>query len=150
MAQHRDACPERSRRAAIVHADGAAINNPGPAGAGAVVRSASGEVLAELAVPLGRTTNNVAEYQAVIRGLQEALALGFREVEVRSDSELLCRQIAGVYRVRKPHLAPLVAEVRRLLGRFERSRVSHVSREENREADELALQAARESQRRSS
>jgi len=131
---------------AFVHTDGAALRNPGPAGAGAVVLSRDGAVLAELSVPLGRTTNNVAEYEAAIRGLQEALALGFRAVELRSDSELLCRQISGAYRVRTPHLAPLLATVKRLLARFERSRVVHVPREANEAADRLAGEAARRSQ----
>lgn len=134
---------------AVVQTDGAALGNPGPAGAGAVVLSAEGAVLAELSVPLGRATNNVAEYEAVICGLQEALALGFREVELRSDSELLCRQIAGTYRVRTPHLAPLLAHVKRLLARFERSRVMHVRREANAAADRLATLAARRSQQES-
>ncbi len=124
-----------------LHVDGASRGNPGEAGFGVQVAAADGSEVASLWGYLGRTTNNVAEYQALLHALRFALARGAREVEVFSDSELLVRQIGGRYRVRNPGLAPLFREARQLLGRFERARVSHVPREQNREADALANRA---------
>ena len=91
----------------IVACDGASRGNPGPAGAGAQITDASGVVLAEMAEGLGEATNNVAEYTAVIRGLERARELGASEVLLRSDSQLLINQLTGRYRVRTPHLQPL-------------------------------------------
>jgi ribonuclease HI len=122
----------------IVACDGASRGNPGPAGAGAQITDGDGAVLAEIAEGLGETTNNVAEYTAVIRGLERALELGAREVLLRSDSQLLINQIEGRYRVRTPHLQPLHRRVRALAGRFERIDYEHVRRERNTEADRLA------------
>ena len=87
--------------------DGASRGNPGPAGAGAVLIDPLGEVAAQLARYLGETTNNVAEYQALILGLQEAVRLGVKKLQVFADSELLVRQLNGQYRVKSPHLLPL-------------------------------------------
>jgi probable phosphoglycerate mutase len=122
----------------IVACDGASRGNPGPAGAGAQITDGDGAVLAEVAEGLGETTNNVAEYTAVIRGLERALELGAREVLLRSDSQLLINQIEGRYRVRTPHLQPLHRRVRELARRFERIDYEHVRRERNTEADRLA------------
>jgi probable phosphoglycerate mutase len=122
----------------IVACDGASRGNPGPAGAGAQITDGDGAVLAEIAEGLGETTNNVAEYTAVIRGLERALELGAREVVLRSDSQLLINQIEGRYRVRTPHLQPLHRRVRELARRFERIDYEHVRRERNTEADRLA------------
>jgi probable phosphoglycerate mutase len=122
----------------IVACDGASRGNPGPAGAGAQITDGDGAVLAEIAEGLGETTNNVAEYTAVIRGLERALELGAREVLLRSDSQLLINQIEGRYRVRTPHLQPLHRRVRELARRFERIDYEHVRRERNTEADRLA------------
>ncbi len=124
-----------------LHVDGASRGNPGEAGFGVHVAAADGSEVASLYGYLGRATNNVAEYQALLHALRFALARGAREVEVFSDSELLVRQIGGRYRVRNPGLAPLFQEARQLLGRFDRARVSHVPREQNREADALANRA---------
>jgi ribonuclease HI len=90
---------------------------------------------------LGTATNNVAEYQALLHGLRFALDRGAREVRVFSDSELLVRQLAGRYRVKSPGLLPLFREAQTLLARFDSARVSHVPREQNREADALANRA---------
>jgi len=122
----------------VVNCDGAARGNPGPAGAGAVVAAEDGTVLAEVAEGLGETTNNVAEYTAVIRGLEEAKGLGAREVLLRSDSQLLINQLTGRYRVKAPHLQPLHRQVRDLMRSFDRVDLEHVPRERNAAADSLA------------
>ena len=121
-----------------INCDGAARGNPGPAGAGAVVVAEDGTVLAEVAEGLGETTNNVAEYTAVIRGLEEAQRLGASEVLLRSDSQLLINQLTGRYRVKAPHLQPLYRRVRDLIRSFDRVDLEHVPRERNVAADALA------------
>lgn len=90
---------------------------------------------------LGEATNNVAEYRALIAALEESIARGATELEVRTDSELIQRQVTGVYKVRQPHLAPLVAKVRALSGKLAAFRILHVPRAANREADALANRA---------
>ncbi len=120
--------------------DGASRGNPGPAGAGAALFNPRGEVAAQLARYLGETTNNVAEYQALILGLQEAARLQARKLQVFADSELLVRQLNGQYRVKSPHLLPLWRLVKNELQNFETYTISHVPRAENRLADELANQ----------
>jgi ribonuclease HI len=125
----------------VVHTDGASRGNPGLAGIGVVVLGEGGEVLAEVARALGITTNNRAEYEALLEGLRQALALGADEVTVRSDSELLVRQVLGRYAVRSAELKPYVDEARRLLARFRRIRVEHVPRAANAHADALANRA---------
>ncbi len=125
----------------ILHADGGSRGNPGPAGAGAVLLDPQGGEVALLKRYLGQTTNNVAEYHGLLMGLEEALRLGVRRLEVRLDSELLVRQLNGQYKVRAPHLLPLYEEARALLARFERARLVHVPRAQNALADELANQA---------
>ena len=118
--------------------DGAARGNPGPAGIGALLKTPRGEVLAADSAYLGQATNNVAEYKALLLGLERALALGVRRIEVRADSELLVKQIKGEYRVKSPKLLPLYQAALALLARFEESRLVHVRREQNAEADRLA------------
>jgi ribonuclease HI len=124
--------------------DGASRGNPGQAGFGVHVTAPDGSEVASLFGYLGTATNNVAEYQALLHGLRFALAHGARSVEVYSDSELLVRQIEGRYRVKNAGLVPLHREARALLARFERAGVSHVPREQNREADALANRAVDE------
>jgi ribonuclease HI len=125
----------------IINTDGASKGNPGKAGIGvALYRVGETEPFATVAEPLPDTTNNVAEYSALIRGLQEALLHGGDDIEVRTDSELMARQIEGRYAVKSPELQPLFAEAKKLLGRFQKARVVHVRREFNRLADELANQ----------
>ena len=125
----------------IVACDGASRGNPGPAGAGAQLVDADGTVLSEVAEGLGETTNNVAEYTAVIRGLERAHELGVRTVLLRSDSQLLINQLIGVYRVKTPHLQPLHRRVREIASRFDSIEYEHVRRECNTEADRLANEA---------
>ena len=127
-----------------LHVDGASRGNPGEAGFGVHVTGEDGGEIASLYGYLGKATNNVAEYQALVHGLRFALAQGASSVEVYSDSELLVRQIGGRYRVKNPGLQPLYREATGLLARFERARVVHVPRERNREADALANRAVDE------
>jgi len=125
---------------AIVFADGGSRGNPGPAGAGAVIKSgtAHGEIVAELSEYLGRETNNVAEYSALILGLKRALELGFTEVEVRMDSELVVKQVKGDYKVKNEKLEGYYMEAIFLAGKFKRFNIVHIRREQNKEADKLA------------
>lgn len=124
-----------------VFSDGAARGNPGPAGAGAVLTKADGTVVAKVGRFLGVQTNNVAEYTALVLGLETALRLGANEVEVVADSELLVRQILGVYKVKNEGLKPLHQQVKALLARFAKSSVRHVPRAENKLADEMSNRA---------
>jgi len=128
-------------RTVRVYSDGAARGNPGPAGAGAVLTDAAGNVIARLGRYLGRQTNNVAEYEGLLLGLKHARELGYREVEVRADSQLLIRQLKGEYAVRHAGLKPLHAEALRLLHGFDRYDLQHVPREENALADEMSNRA---------
>jgi ribonuclease HI len=124
-----------------IHIDGASRGNPGEAGFGVWVAAPDGTPLAGLCGYLGRATNNVAEYQALIHALRYALERGARRVRIFSDSELVVRQIQGRYKVKHPDMVPLHREAASLLGRFETASLSHVPREQNRDADRLANQA---------
>jgi ribonuclease HI len=123
--------------AARIWIDGAARGNPGDAGIGVRVELASGEAH-ELAAYLGRTTNNVAEYMALAAALLWARELGIEELELHSDSELVVKQLTGVYKVKAPHLLPLFTRVLALRRGFPRFRARHVRRELNKDADRLA------------
>ena len=128
-----------------MHVDGGARGNPGPAAIGVVVADAGGAVLEQLGEPIGETTNNVAEYRALLLGLERARALGATEVEVVNDSELIAKQINGQYKVKHAGLKPLHAEALRALAGFERWQVRTVPRAQNAAADALvnaALDAA--------
>ena len=125
----------------IVYADGASRGNPGPASYGAVVIDTSGVVRHEASERIGITTNNVAEYRGLIAGLEGALALGAKRVEVRLDSELLVRQAIGRYRVKNPGLIPLHNRVLDLRSQFDEVVFRHVPRVLNRHADALANRA---------
>lgn len=126
-------------RRLLIHTDGAARGNPGPAGAGAILRDVTdGSVVAEIASFLGVRTNNYAEWTAVELALEEALAQGASHVDLRLDSELVARQISGRYRVKHADLKPIHARVMRLLGRLSGYTVAHVPRELNKEADWLS------------
>ncbi|HKY35089.1 MAG TPA: ribonuclease HI family protein [Polyangiaceae bacterium] len=140
MARSESSTPEARECEAVLWTDGAARGNPGPAGIGAVLKNASGEVLYTGSEYLGHTTNNVAEYKAVLLGLSGALAQGIRHVEVRADSELLIKQLKGEYRVKSVGLRPLYEEARRLIARFASVKLTHIRRELNGEADRLANQ----------
>ncbi len=124
----------------IVRIDGASRGNPGRAAIGVVVLDGSTPVR-EIGEAIGIATNNIAEYRALLRGLQEAASLGARTVRVQSDSELLVRQLRGQYKVKSEALAPLYREARQRMQRFEDVVVTHVPREQNARADALANRA---------
>jgi tryptophan 2,3-dioxygenase/ribonuclease HI len=124
----------------VVHVDGGARGNPGPAAAAAVLSTPDGEVVDELAVALGRTTNNVAEYRALLLGLERARALDATEIEVVNDSELVAKQLTGEYRVRNEDLAALHGDALRALEGFERWSIRSVPRAQNAAADALVNQ----------
>jgi ribonuclease HI len=126
-------------RRLLIHTDGAARGNPGPAGAGAVLRDAyDGSLVSEIATYLGERTNNYAEWTAVELALEEALAHGATYVDLRLDSELVARQISGRYRVKHPDLKPIHGRVMSQLARLAGYTVGHVPRELNKEADRLS------------
>jgi ribonuclease HI len=132
---------------ATIHTDGACSGNPGPAGAGFVICDPAGQTLAEGAVPIGQATNNIAEYQGVISSLEKAHELGLRRVVVRSDSELMCKQMWGQYRVKNPVLVKMHVRVRELMRQFDEVSFQHVPREHNEDADRLARQAVTQARR---
>jgi len=125
----------------VIHIDGASRGNPGEAGFGVYVTTPEGEPVAELYGYLGRASNNVAEYQALIHALRYALESGAQRVRLFSDSELVVRQMSGQYRVKHPDMVPLHREAAALRSRFREARLEHVRREHNREADRLANRA---------
>jgi len=125
----------------VVHVDGGARGNPGPAAAAAVLSRPDGEVVDEAHEYLGVASNNVAEYRGLLLGLQRARALGADEVEVVNDSELVAKQVNGVYKVKHPHMRALHAESLKALGEFARWSVRSVPRAENAAADALVNQA---------
>ena len=130
----------------VVHVDGGARGNPGPAAAAAVVSTPDGDVLDEAQQTLGVATNNVAEYRGLLLGLERARALGATEVEVVNDSELVARQVNGQYKVKHPDMKPLHAQALAALQGFDRWKVRSVPRAQNAAADALvnaALDAAR-------
>ena len=129
-------------KTAFVQVDGASKGNPGPSGIGIVVLDCDGNVLREISENIGVATNNFAEYSALIRALEEVKSMGFSRVYVQTDSELMARQINGVYRVKNDSIIPLFTEVSRLKSGFEHVEVVHVLREMNKAADKLASKAA--------
>ena len=124
-----------------LHIDGGSRGNPGDAGFGVHVTAPDGTEVAALYGYIGRATNNVAEYQALLHGLRYALGHGVRRLLVFSDSELVVRQIAGAYRVKHPAMIPLHREALALMRQFAEVRITHVRREQNTEADRLANRA---------
>jgi ribonuclease HI len=120
-----------------VNVDGGARGNPGPAAIGVVIRDPDGLILDEHGERIGDATNNVAEYKALIRGIQRAGELGATELDLVGDSELVVKQIQGAYKVKKAGLKPLHAEARQALSAFEGWSIRHVRREQNAEADRL-------------
>ena len=121
----------------VVNVDGGARGNPGPAAVAAVLTTPAGELIEQLGKPIGRATNNVAEYRAMLLGIELAKSVGAREVELIGDSELIVKQVKGEYRVKDAGLQPLHAEVKAALGAFDRWSIRHVRREHNEAADRL-------------
>jgi ribonuclease HI len=124
----------------VVNVDGGARGNPRPAAVGAVVQDAAGEILEERGERIGKATNNVAEYRALLLGIERASELGANELELIGDSELIVRQVKGEYKVKDATLRELHGEVKRALRPFERWSIRHVRREHNAEADRLVNQ----------
>ncbi|MCL4425290.1 MAG: Nif3-like dinuclear metal center hexameric protein [Firmicutes bacterium] len=124
----------------VLHTDGASRGNPGPAGIGVLIQDQEGNIIKEIGEFVGQTTNNAAEYQALIRGLREAHSLGARVVEALADSELMVRQVKGEYRVTNQGLSALCGEVRDLIRGLDRFSIRHIPREKNAQADRLANQ----------
>jgi len=125
----------------VVNVDGGARGNPGPAAVGIVVRTADGEVVAEVSERIGVATNNVAEYRALLRGIELAREHGASELEIYGDSELVVKQVRGEYRVKDAGLKPLHAEARKALAELGEWSFDHVRRENNAHADELVNEA---------
>lgn len=130
--------PAKARGGVRIHIDGAARGNPGPAGVGVLIIGPAGEVVERIHRGIGETTNNVAEYRALLLALERAQASGYTEIEVYSDSELLVRQIQGRYQVKHPTLRELYAMAKDRIGKFRRFGIQHVPREQNADADALA------------
>jgi ribonuclease HI len=124
-----------------LYVDGASRGNPGPAGAGAVLFGPQGEKRAEESRYLGETTNNVAEYQALLLGLELARNQGVKRLHIFADSQLVVNQLRGTYKVKKPHLLPLWRQAHQALQKFDTYAISHLDRSFNHEADRLARQA---------
>jgi ribonuclease HI len=125
----------------VAHSDGGARGNPGPAGYGVVIQDASGRRVAALSEYLGHQTNNFAEYQGLIAALEYALQHGPKALKVISDSELLVRQIKGIYKVKNPTLQDLHARAKELIAKLDWFSIGHALREHNQEADRLANEA---------
>ena len=125
----------------IAHSDGGARGNPGPAGYGVVIQDNAGKRIAGLSEYLGHQTNNFAEYQGLIAALEYALAHGPKALKVISDSELLVRQIKGIYKVKNPVLQDLHGRAKELIAQMDWFSIDHALREHNQEADRLANEA---------
>lgn len=125
----------------VIHIDGASRGNPGPASAGVVIADAEGRAVSSFGQRIGTTTNNTAEYMALLLALQEALALGAGELEIRTDSELLARQWSGQYKVKEEQLKIFWVLIRHLAKKFKAVSVAHVPREQNKLADGEANRA---------
>lgn len=126
---------------ATLHTDGGARGNPGPAGIGAVLYDEHGEEIGHVSESLGPTTNNVAEYKALIAGLEMALERGVTQIDVKCDSQLVVSQVNGEWKIKSDQLRSLAAKAERLLYKFESKSLTHVRREKNARADELANDA---------
>lgn len=126
---------------ASLYTDGGARGNPGPAGIGVVLLSEDGNLLAQLARSIGEATNNVAEYTALVAGLELALERGVTGLDVFLDSELVVSQLKGEWKIKKDQLRSLAARAEILLNRFDNWSISHVPRAQNADADALANQA---------
>jgi ribonuclease HI len=143
------ATPEELEGATLlIHTDGACSGNPGPAGIGVVVRLEDGTELLSWGESIGKTTNNVAEYRAMIAGLEKALELGAGAVQLRADSQLVVRQVNGRYKVKNARMKKLHTRVMDLLGQIDEWKAVYVPREQNAEADALASAAVKKAKKR--
>jgi ribonuclease HI len=132
---------EQSHSKLVLHVDGGARGNPGPAAVGVVVSEPDGEVITTFGAKIGEASNNVAEYRALLRGLELAAEFGAREVHIVNDSELVARQVSGVYKVKHPAMQELHRQALDALGGFDSWSIKSVPRSENAEADRLVNEA---------
>ena len=130
-----------NRRKLVLHLDGGARGNPGPAAIGVVIADPDGGVIDELAERIGVATNNVAEYEALLRGVARAAELGATELELINDSELVAKQLTGAYKVKHPAMKPLYDRARAALAGFDRWQIRSVPRAQNADADRLVNEA---------
>ncbi len=126
---------------AVIKTDGRSQGNPGPAAIGATIKDEQGRLIASISQSIGRATNNQAEYRAIIASLERAIELGVDHIDMRSDSELVVEQINGRYRVKNTALRPLYLQVKILQSQLKNFTITHIPREQNKEADSLAGQA---------
>jgi len=133
--------PKSAPSAHIAHVDGGARGNPGPAGYGVAIQDETGHPVAELSEYLGHRTNNYAEYQGLLAALRYAAENHVKALHVVSDSELMVRQMKGIYKVRNPDLRKLYDEAQQLVRRLEHFEIRHAMREQNKTADRLANEA---------
>lgn len=124
-----------------INTDGGARGNPGPAGIGVVIKDEAGKLVYRYGGYIGETTNNVAEYKALIKSLEEAFNLGATDVKIQMDSELIVKQMQGIYKIKEPTLQELASQVIKLLKQFSSHSFTHVRREYNQEADAMVNQA---------
>ena len=124
-----------------IYVDGGSRGNPGPSGVGVVILDAGGKRLKEISKYIGETTNNIAEYNALLYGLEEALMLRIDEIIVNLDSELVAKQLTGDYRVKDSGLKPLFERAMNMLKSFKSFEIRHIEREKNKEADKLVNRA---------
>lgn len=132
---------KKKEHSAVAYIDGASRGNPGPASAGVVIQDGAGKEIATVSQRIGHATNNIAEYAGLIFAMQKALSLGLKELEIRTDSELLARQWSGEYKIKEESLKLLNVFVRNLKGYFTSVSVKHVPREQNKLADAQANRA---------
>jgi ribonuclease HI len=141
MPQDLFAPPQKAAEYLVAYVDGGARGNPGPAGFGVRIENQNGEKVTELSQYLGRQTNNFAEYSGLIAALEYAIAHNYRGLRVISDSELMVRQIKGIYKVRNQNLRPLHERARALIRKLDYFEIGHVLRAKNKDADRLANEA---------
>jgi ribonuclease HI len=127
----------------VIHADGASLGNPGPAAIGATIKDDRGRILAAISQRIGRATNNQAEYRAVIAALERATKLGASRADIYLDSELIVKQFNGQYRIRNWSLRPLYHKLKQLQSQLEGLTITHIPRQQNVEAHNLAALALR-------
>jgi ribonuclease HI len=125
----------------IINVDGAARGNPGPAAIGAIIKDETGNTVGRISRPIGITTNNQAEYRAIIAALEKAISLGVKHVMVKSDSELVVKQVNGQYKIKNTALRPLYQQVVKLTGALDSFSITGIPREQNTSADALANRA---------
>ena len=138
--------PEQERKLVnikrvVIFADGASRGNPGSAAIGVTIKDKRGKLITSISQRIGRATNNQAEYRAIIAALEEATKLGAKQVDIKTDSELVVKQINGEYRVKKATLKPLYQQAKQWLGSLEGFTITHIPRQQNTEADNLANKA---------